>query len=162
MVLYKTLIFECHARCRCCQMQSCQCRPRSTPSPPYLSLGSILILVRASRRLASLKLIKIPPTNSQTTLVVVHALTEALDVVCARTGLGHLSGRRVGRLVLCAELGGLGRGFGGGGGAATEPAADCVADGGAYCDTAMSVLASDSYNALCTSHFNSQCCGNAG
>jgi hypothetical protein len=100
-------------------------------------------LVLTSRRLTSLKLVKIPPTNRQTTLVVIHALAEALDVICARTGLRHLSGRGVGGLVLCAELGGLGGGFGGGGGAATEPAADCVAYGGAYCDTAGSMLASD-------------------
>jgi hypothetical protein len=99
-------------------------------STPYTSSSSFpLLLVRTSRRLTRLKLVKIPPTDRQTALVIIHALAEAPDIVCARTRLGHLRGRRVGGLVLCAELGGLGCGFGGGsGGPAAEPTADCVAD----------------------------------
>jgi hypothetical protein len=97
------------------------------PMPLYTSSSS-LRLVRTSRRLTRLKLIQIPPTDSQTTLVIIHALAEAPNIIrTRRTRLGHLRG--VGGLVLCAELGGLGCcGFRGGGGPATEPAADCVAD----------------------------------
>jgi hypothetical protein len=100
-------------------------------SPITLSTSSFQYtssLVLTSRRLTRLELVKIPSTDSQTALVVIHALAEALDVVCARTSLSlHLSSC-VGGLVLSAELGGLGRGFSGGRGAAAEPAADCVAN----------------------------------
>jgi hypothetical protein len=86
-------------------------------------------LVLTSRRLAGLELVQVPATDSQTTLVLVHALAEALDIVCART--------RVSGLVLGGEFSVLRRGFGGGRGTASKPAADCVADGGSYCDTAV-------------------------
>jgi hypothetical protein len=94
-------------------------------------------LVLTSRRLAGLELVQVPATDSQTTLVLVHALAEALDIVCARTRLRHLSRRRVSGLVLSGEFSVLRRGFGGGRGTASKPAADCVADGGSYCDTAV-------------------------
>ena len=94
-------------------------------------------LVLTSRRLAGLELVQVPATDSQTTLVLVHALAEALDIVCARTRLRHLSRRRVSGLVLGGEFSVLRRGFGGGRGTASKPAADCVADGRSYCDTAV-------------------------
>ena len=90
-----------------------------------------------SRRLAGLELVQVPATDSQTTLVLVHALAEALVIVCARTRLRHLSRRRVSGLVLGGEFSVLRRGFGGGRGTASKPAADCVADGRSYCDTAV-------------------------
>lgn len=110
------------------------CSTRTCPCHLFHSLSSSSChdrydpLVLASRGLASLELVKIPTTDSQTTLVLIHALAEALDVVCARAGLRHLGGSLVGRLVLSREFRILGRGISGGGGAAAEPAADCVAD----------------------------------
>ena len=101
----------------------------------YAIFPSLLVL--SSRLLARLELVQVPATDSQTTLVLVHALAEALDIVCARTRLRHLSRRRVSGLVLSGEFSVLRRGFGGGRGAASKPAADCVADGGSYCDTAV-------------------------
>jgi hypothetical protein len=71
-------------------------------------------------------------------LVLIHALAEALDIVCARARLRHLGGRIA--LVLCGELGILRRGVGGGGRTTAEEAADGVADGGSYCDTTAIVL----------------------
>jgi hypothetical protein len=71
-------------------------------------------LVLTSRRLAGLELVQVPATDSQTTLVLVHALAEALDIVRARTRLRHLSRRRVSGLVLGGEFSVLRRGFGGG------------------------------------------------
>ena len=94
-------------------------------------------LVLTGRRLAGLELVQVPATDSQTTLVLVHALAEALDIVRARTRLRHLSRRRVSGLVLGGEFSVLRRGFSGGRGTASKPAADCVADGGSYCDTAV-------------------------
>ena len=96
-----------------------------------------LQLVLTSRRLAGLELVQVPATDSQTTLVLVHALAEALDIVRARTRLRHLSRRRASGLVLSGEFSVLRRGFGGGRGTASKPAADCMADGGSYCDTAV-------------------------
>lgn len=81
-------------------------------------------LVLTSRRLACLELVKVPSTDSQAALVLVHALAEALDVVCAGTRLCHLSGC----LVLCGEVGILGRGVGRGGRTTAEETANCVAD----------------------------------
>ena len=101
------------------------------------NLACLLQLVLTGRRLAGLELVQVPATDSQTTLVLVHALAEALDIVCARTRLRHLSRRRVSGLVLGGEFSVLRRGFGGGRGTASKPAADCVADGGSYCDTAV-------------------------
>jgi hypothetical protein len=107
-------------------------------SPLIPNLACVpLQLVLTSRRLAGLELVQVPTTDSQTTLVLVHALAEALNVVRARTRLRHLSRRRVSGLVLGGEFSVLRRGFGGGRGTASKPAADCVADGGSYCDTAV-------------------------
>ena len=105
--------------------------PRKHPKAIIPLVSSFLYtapLVLASRRLTRLELVKIPSTDGQTALVIVHALAEALDVVRTGTSLSlHLSSC-VGGLVLSAELGGLGRSFSRGGGAAAEPAADCVAN----------------------------------
>ena len=110
--LCRTFVFECHARLYALN---------ALPSSPFS-------LVLPSRRLTRLKLIKIPATDGQTPLVIIHALAEALDIIRARSSrrLLHCSG--VGGLVLRGELGGLRGGFSGRGGAAAEPAADCVAD----------------------------------
>ena len=94
-------------------------------------------LVLAGCRLARLELVQVPTTDSQTTLVLVHALAEALHVICARTRLSHLSGRCISGLVLGGEFGVLRRGLCGGRGTASKPAADCVANGRSYCDTAI-------------------------
>lgn len=97
-----------------------------SPLPNYHTRSTRATLVLASSRLARLQLIEVPSTDSQAALVLVHALAELVDVVCASAGLRHLRGSRI--LVLLGELGVLGGGFGGGRGAATEPAADGVAD----------------------------------
>ena len=110
-------------------------------------------LVLTSRRLAGLELVQVPATDSQTTLVLVHALAEALDIVCARTRLRHLSRRRVSGLVLGGEFSVFRRGFGGGRGTASKPAADCVANGGSYCDTAVQSALVKSYCIVCGPKF---------
>jgi hypothetical protein len=109
-------------------------------------------LVLTSRRLTRLKLVQIPSTDGQASLVVIHALAELVDVVRACARALHLRDGAVGRLVLRGELGGCGgRGFGGRGAAATEPAADCVADGGSDCYTAGRVLVIDHHLMPCQS-----------
>jgi hypothetical protein len=113
---------------------------------PFISssfLRPVKHLILTSRRLTRLKLVQVPSTDSQASLVVVHALAELVDVVRACAGALHLRDGAVGGLVLCGELGGCGgRGFGRRGAAATEPAADSVADRGSDCYTAgrMSVI----------------------
>jgi hypothetical protein len=62
-------------------------------------------LVLTSRSLARLELIQVPPTDSQATLVLVHALAEVVDVSATRTGRLHLCGV----LVLLGEVGVLRR-----------------------------------------------------
>ena len=42
-------------------------------------------LVLAARCLTRLELVQVPPANCQTTLVLVHALAEALNIIRART-----------------------------------------------------------------------------
>jgi hypothetical protein len=96
------------------------------------SAHSALPLVLAGCGLACLELVQVPAADGQAALVLVHALAEVVDV--ARTCAGRLHLCRV--LVLLCEFGVLGRGVGGGGGAAAEPAADCVADRGSDGDTA--------------------------
>ena len=96
---------------------------------------STIHLVLTSRLLARLKLIQVPPTNRQASLVVIHALPEIAHVrladlrglvVRVHNGtLFSLSHGLVGRRCCCL------------GGAAAEETADCVADGGAYCHTAV-------------------------
>ena len=76
-----------------------------------LSLLHKIPLVLASRGLACLELVKVPSAYGQAALVVVHALAELIDVVCACTGGLHLCGV----LVLLCEVGVLGSGLGGGG-----------------------------------------------
>jgi hypothetical protein len=90
-------------------------------------------LVLRSSRLASLQLIQIPTADSQATLVIVHALAEAVHIIRASAAsLAHGS-----LLVLLLEVGVLRGLLGRRRGTAAEKAADCVADGGAYCDTAV-------------------------
>lgn len=49
-------------------------------------------LVLASSLLTSLELIKIPPTDCQRTLVLVHALAEVVDVCLTSSGLAIAAG----------------------------------------------------------------------
>jgi hypothetical protein len=93
-------------------------------------------LILASRGLASLELIQVPSTDGQATLVLVHALAEVVDVRRTCASRLHLCGV----LVLLCEFRVLGRGFGGCGRAATEPAADCVTNRGSDGDTAVVML----------------------
>lgn len=86
-------------------------------------------LILSSSLLTSLKLIKIPPTNAQRALILIHTLAESIDIVCASASRGAL-GVRLLLSVLLREVCGLGRcfGCGRGGGSAEEEIADCVAD----------------------------------
>jgi len=78
------------------------------------------------------QLLKIPPADLHVSAVVVHALREGL---CR--GLAVVAPAGVVACLLGGD-GGLGRGEGlSGGGTAGEEAADCVADGGSDCDTAV-------------------------
>lgn len=105
--------------------------------PISISISCRHPLVLRSSLLARLQLIQIPPADGQAALVLIHALAEVVDVRLAGAALvGSLA-----LLVLLREVGVLGRGLGGRGGAAAEEAADGVADGGAYCDTAAEMLA---------------------
>lgn len=110
-------------------------------SPPHLHYPpSTLVLSRG--RLARLELVQVPSADGQAALVLVHALAEVIDVSRTRARrLLHLCRG----LVLLGEVGVLGRGFGGRGRAAAEPAADGVADGGADCDTAARALVGGSW-----------------
>ena len=63
------------------------------------------VLVLTSGGLASLELVQIPPTDCQTSLVLIHTPAERVDVLGARTGL-RLRGSV--DLVLLLELGALG------------------------------------------------------
>jgi hypothetical protein len=134
------------------QLLSLACSPilQHPPSPSFLPPYSLLlhlppyrqtdiqtsILVLPSRLLTRLKLIHIPPTDTKAPLVLIHAPTEARHVLRTGTGL-RLLARRV-DLVRLLELGGRGGRLGGrAAAAAREPAADCVADRGADCDTAV-------------------------
>jgi hypothetical protein len=144
LCLKLTLVsITCHVRYLCSTNALQRCSSMRVPRLKYthhmfaFPLQVSIPLVLASRRLTRFELVQVPSTDSQTTLVLIHTFAEALDVVCARTGLCHLGGCGVGGLVLGRELGVLGRSFGGGRGTASEPAADCVADGGTYCDTAI-------------------------
>lgn len=99
----------------------------SHPDPP------IQLLVLTSRSLASLELIQVPPTDSQTTLVLIHTPAEARNILRARPGLRL---RACVDLVLALKLGALGRGLGRRAAAAAEPAADGMTDRGSDGDTA--------------------------
>jgi hypothetical protein len=107
----------------------------TTPNKsPRSHLWHLFHLVLTRSLLARLELIQVPPANRQAPLVVIHALSELIDVVgaCAALLRAHVD---LG--VLLREVGVLGRVGGGfGRGAAAEPAAYCVADGGADGDTA--------------------------
>lgn len=98
----------------------------------FPSLMLLLILLRG--RLTRLQLIQIPPTNRQIALVLIHARLEAADLALA--DLGRLVGL-VHRVLAVLRLGDglVGRGLRSGG-AAAEPAADGVPDGGSDCDAA--------------------------
>ena len=101
-------------------------------------------LVLTARLLTSLQLIQIPPTHGQIALVLVHAVSETRHLA-----LAHLR-RLVGLVLRVLAVARLGEGLVGGGGgllaAAAEPAADSVADGGAYCDAAVSHQTVSSYS----------------
>jgi hypothetical protein len=134
------VVIVCH--CRYCTYHAnpaanhqckCKCNALHHPQPRHFILcTNPSPLVRGRRLLARLQLVQVPPADGQVALVLRHAVVEALDVASAGAGrllaLLHL-------LVLLREVGVLGRGLGGRG-AATEEAADGVADGGADCDTA--------------------------
>ena len=92
-------------------------------------------LVLAGSSLARLELVKVPAADGKVALVLVHAAPEVGDVLCAHTRglvLGVHGGLAV--LVLGERLV---DGRSGCAGAAAEPTADGVADGGTDCDTAV-------------------------
>lgn len=100
--------------------------PRQTP------------LVLASSLLTRLQLIQIPPTNRQVSLVLIHTCSEAVDIVRASTlRLVGLRGTALDETVVLLGLERSGLLSSGLGAAATEPAADCVADGGSDCYTTV-------------------------
>lgn len=102
-------------------------------SSPHLHHG-IFSLVLTSSRLASLQLIQIPPTDSQTALILIHASLEVVDLRVADPRWLVVLIHAVLAIVL------LGDGLVGWcllGAAAAEEAADRVADAGADCNTAM-------------------------
>jgi len=93
-------------------------------------------LVLAGSSLARLELVKVPAADGKVALVLVHAAPEVGDVLCAHTRglvLGVHGGLAV--LVLGERLV---DGRSGCAGAAAEPTADGVADGGSDCDTGSS------------------------
>jgi hypothetical protein len=96
---------------------------------PHLPLS----LVLTSGGLASLELIQVPAANGQTTLVLVHALAEVVDVSRASTALLLCRGVDA---VLLGELSALGRCLSRRTAATAEPATDGVANAGSDCDTA--------------------------
>lgn len=100
--------------------------------PCYTSSSALII---PSRLLTSLKLLKVPPTNIQIAIILIHTVRKCLDIVCTRAsgvllgagvgvGVVHLAGLGVvvyWLLVLFCWLSCLG-------GTAAEESADCVAD----------------------------------
>ena len=131
------------------------CYPRNASNKPQLSYVQSLPpthchiiptpeltrrnLILPSRRLTSLQLIQIPPTNGQISLILIHALAEV-----ANLHLAHLRRRIVrvnGVLVVVLLSDGLLRGRGGFAAATTaEETADGMADGGADCDATATQL----------------------
>ena len=97
-------------------------------------LRAVATAILSSSLLASLELIKVPAANVQVTLVLVHALTETLDLLATHSRL------LVGGVVVLRLADGTGLGFGGLGRAATEHAANGVADGGAYSNTTTTYI----------------------
>ena len=92
-------------------------------------------LVGSGSRLASLELVKVPATDGQVALVLVHAAAEVVDVGLADLG-GLVAGRGVGAVV-CRVGGSLALLLNRSRRAATEEAANGVADGRADCDTTI-------------------------
>lgn len=123
-----------HPSAQC--IQKPQFLPPSLPaslSPSLLSLGPLLLshLVLTSSSLTRLQLIQIPPTNRQVPLVLIHTLPEIPHF--ARTHLRSLVGGVLDVLALVVLRERLVRGGRRGlvrAGAATEEAADGVADRG--------------------------------
>jgi hypothetical protein len=110
-----------------------------TPYSTHLYIPSHLIsnLILPSRSLTSLQLIKIPPTNRQIALILIHTLAEIIHIRRADLRGLVILVHGVGAVVLLGD--GLvdGCGFDLLGRAAAEEAADCVADGGSDCDAAI-------------------------
>ena len=92
-------------------------------------------LVLAGGSLARLELVKVPAADGKVALVLVHAAPEVGDILCAYTrGLVLRVHGGLAVLVLGERLV---DGRSGCAGAAAEPTADGVADGGTDCDTAV-------------------------
>jgi hypothetical protein len=103
-----------------------------SPIPSFYSSSP---LVLAGGSLARLELVKVPAADGEVALVLVHAAPEVGDVLCANAGglvLGVHGGLAV--LVLGERLVDRRSGCAG---AAAEPTANGVADGGTDCDTAV-------------------------
>jgi hypothetical protein len=95
---------------------------------PSLATHTPLGLILTSSRLTSLQLIQIPTTNSQIALILVHTALEVHHLALADLrGLVRLVHRVLAIILLSNGL--VDRCFGLAV-AATEPAADCMADGG--------------------------------
>ena len=92
-------------------------------------------LILTSRRLTSLQLIQIPTTDRQIALVLIHTALEVHHLALADLG-GLISLIHPVLAVLLLSDGLIDRCFGLVA-AAAEPAADCVADGGADCDATV-------------------------
>lgn len=82
-----------------------------SPSPPLASLldpfSIILTLILPRSRLTRLQLIQIPPTNRQTTLILIHAGTEIVHIDGTRAAACCLGRGTVVVLVLGGEIGAL-------------------------------------------------------
>lgn len=108
----------------------------TTPPPqlnfPFVPVTSSLVL--ASSCLASLQLIKIPPTDRQAALVLVHALSESIDIVLARAWRLIVVRLRGSGLLLLLLYGR---------GSTTEEAADGMANRGSYRNTTIHKSALD-------------------
>ena len=92
-------------------------------------------LILTSSRLTSLQLIQIPATDRQIALILIHTALEVHHLALADFGGLVSLIHRVLAVLLLSD--GLVDGCFGLGAAATEPAADCVADGGADCDATV-------------------------
>lgn len=103
---------------------------------PFFFPLSAATSVLASGGLAGLELLEVPAADLHVARVVVHALGEVLRG--ARAVVAPLALVRVLLVRLRVDL--LRSGLGRRGGAAAEETADGVADGGAYRDTAVTVV----------------------
>ena len=120
----------------------------SSYSVPHI----FVYLVWFSSLLTSLQLLHVPATDTHIPTILIHARGESLDVGHAGLVLSSSIPTSCGLVLAVVEtvVHGLGIGVRGTlfglllcGGAATEEAADGVADGGAYCDAAIGFEVSD-------------------